>query len=595
VGVHLDSEVRPLDQIAVTLGGSSQLTPPAPATLEFPVRFAVELPLGTTQAHLDFAGLRGGSELAHAAADTAPGADLSLTLKASSPGDLSLPSDLAELGGRDLSAGDLLSAVYMLTVQYRGTGSGTLMVDGLPCAKPSCSFSRLNGSIVSIVASADPGSTLVALTGACTSTTGGCTFTMTGPSTVTANFKNPSLVKLTVVPVPLSAPASVLTVTPSPGPLQSCGTNCYLYSAGSTTTLVPAISGGTFLGWGGAACKFNQPCPVVLTNDIGVTAAWSDTPMNYAFVTSTTHAPSELSSGGSPQAYADGICQARATTAGLPDAGSFKAWLSTVASPAPTHIAGRGWVRTDGLPFADDVASITGAGRPRYPLALDENGNFVPGGAWTGTGIDGQPAANCSDWTNGAAMGQIGTAYDGSDGWTASSTLGCLNAAALYCFGTAQSHALSLGAPAGARLAFVTQQKLNGAASLDGLCQSEAQASGLGGSFRAYLTGSTRGGLIAFDQTAGPWMRLDHVLLAPSTSRTILDAQDAQRLAPLGQRASSVYSDQLEQGWLGDASNNCQDWSSVGVNGAVLRTGLLRVPPSTQSCGSNASVFCLQE
>src|SRR5262245_12432676 len=85
---------------------------------------------------------------------------------------------------------------------------------------------------------------------------------------------------------------------------------------------------------------------------------------NVAFVTTRTLNPSTF--GG--LAGADAICQATADQAGLP--GTYIAWLSTTTTNAVDRLAGsRGWVRTDGVPFADTPADIA-AGRIFAPLSL---------------------------------------------------------------------------------------------------------------------------------------------------------------------------------------------------------------------------------
>src|SRR5206468_3194505 len=73
---------------------------------------------------------------------------------------------------------------------------------------------------------------------------------------------------------------------------------------------------------------------------------------NYAFVTSQ-RVPTRFQ----PLEVADSRCNDAAAAAGLP--GEYRAWLSTAAHYARDRLAGaRGWIRTDGAPFADTVDDL---------------------------------------------------------------------------------------------------------------------------------------------------------------------------------------------------------------------------------------------
>jgi len=77
--------------------------------------------------------------------------------------------------------------------------------------------------------------------------------------------------------------------------------------------------------------------------------AIEDLAVNFVFATSTSY-PADF--GG--LAGADAICNQHAGDAGLP--GTYVAWLSTTTVDARDRLAGaRGFVRPDGLPFADTV------------------------------------------------------------------------------------------------------------------------------------------------------------------------------------------------------------------------------------------------
>jgi len=114
---------------------------------------------------------------------------------------IDLPSDLdgasrivdGDLDGTatvDMGAYELQT--YSLTVSLAGSGSGTVSGDGISCADGSsgadCSESYHYGTIVTLTASADSGSTFSGWEGACTGS-GGCTITMTEALSVIAAFE----------------------------------------------------------------------------------------------------------------------------------------------------------------------------------------------------------------------------------------------------------------------------------------------------------------------------------------------------------------------------------------------------------------------
>jgi Pentapeptide repeats (8 copies) len=371
VGVHLDSEVRPINQVRITLDGSAnRLTPATPANLSFPVRFAVTLPESSTRAHLDFSGLQVPREVAVASADVTLGAgghaEVSATLRAPGPPDLAMSdltgvdfsgADLTELP--DLTEGDLagadltelpdlmpppdLAVVYPITVKVGGTGGGTVAVDGANCLTPPCTYNKLPGAAVTITAVAAAGSTLVATTGSCFSTSTTCTFNINGPSATTSNFKSTTLSMLRVVKVPISVSVATLGVAvTTPTPTASCGADCYLFPTSTTVSLAWTVVSGQFLGWGGVnpACRSSLTCDVKVDNDMGVTASYSDSVPNYVFVSSTNYTTAQINAAGTPQATADNLCRTLAMGAGYTDYASFKAWLSSGGITAPSRGGG---------------------------------------------------------------------------------------------------------------------------------------------------------------------------------------------------------------------------------------------------------------
>jgi len=158
---------------------------------------------------------------------------------------------------------------------------------------------------------------------------------------------------------------------------------------------------------------------------------------------------------------ADVLCRSRASTAGLPRADSYIAYLSHSSTDAYCHLLGYSgtkaascglaalptgggpWLRTDGLLVASDIAQITG-GECDYqglvsppdsssclsnPVVKDETGaDPTASYAWTGTYADGTASSNnCDDWTSGASehAGSMGTYAHAGRSFAYSGTSAC--------------------------------------------------------------------------------------------------------------------------------------------------------------------------
>ncbi len=122
----------------------------------------------------------------------------------------------------------------------------------------------------------------------------------------------------------------------------------------------------------------------------------------------------------------DEICQVRAAAAGLANASTFKAWISTEIPllSALDHLASDGpWVLLNGLRVADNKADLTD-GYLFSAITIDETGAnqaelpdpYVPQDllmnfAWTGTASDGSGLASshtCGDWAGLEDSGAVG-------------------------------------------------------------------------------------------------------------------------------------------------------------------------------------------
>jgi hypothetical protein len=140
----------------------------------------------------------------------------------------------------------------ILSVTKAGTGSGTATSNpsGIDCGS-DCSESYNRGTIVTLTAAPDAGSTFTGWSGDC-SNTGACTVTMNASKTVTAIFQlQPTeQYSLTVN----KTGTGIGTVTSDPSGI-NCGEDCNeAYNQGTSVTLTATpASGSTFEGWSGDA------------------------------------------------------------------------------------------------------------------------------------------------------------------------------------------------------------------------------------------------------------------------------------------------------------------------------------------------------
>jgi len=383
------------------------------------------------------------------------------------------------------------------------------------------------------------------------------------------------------------------------------------------------------------ACKTTGSSCATQVNALGLSVKLRAVAANYAFVTSQKF-PGNL--GG--LAGADAKCTAAATTAGLP--GTYVAWLSDAVTDASTRLGtARGFVRVDGLPFADTVANTAAAdlveGKVFYPLNVTENGTALASAAipkpaddfvFTGTLASGATSgSSCVNWTAGtvATFGGGGSPFAGSVGWTnLGTTAACNTTGRLYCFRKDRNLVTVKPAvrPAASRLAFVSQpffMGANGIADADTQCAAEATAALLPGTYRAYLATTTAaaGAAARFDLAAakGGWYRIDDVPIFPSPA--VLGTATVRPTGPLTQRADGSYIDDVGgvvklEAWTGmndkpntvstAVTNSCVDWTSplatdTGTFGlAPFTNGLFTAQPVLGLCSDTQRyLYCLQQ
>jgi hypothetical protein len=262
-----------------------------------------------------------------------------------------------------------------------------------------------------------------------------------------------------------------------------------------------------------------ESCTVTVTEPLRVMARF-DSVHNLAFVTPDAWSGAEV--GG--LFGADAKCTAAAAAANLP--GTYRAWLSTPAEDARDRFgAARGWLRLDGLPFADRMADLTG-GRALAPVAFLGDGTRQWVEYWTGTAGDGTlggesrafgpggtplELGSCEGWSSTEGAATVGSSTHAGAGFTDASAPLCDQSRRLLCLGSIQTEPLDEPAAEG-RLAFVSAGRFDpssGLAGADSICATEAASASLAGSFKALLATSTASALSRFDLSGDPWVRVD--------------------------------------------------------------------------------------
>ena len=163
-------------------------------------------------------------------------------------------------------------APFTLSVVRTGAGTGTITSapTGINCGS-TCSANYGGGTIVTLSATATPGSIFTGWSGAGCSGTGVCMVTMTMATTVTADFDR-SNVTLTIA----KAGSGSGLVASSPTGID-CGSDCSeTYVSGTPVVLTAtADPGSVFTGWSGGGCTGTAPCTTTVNVATTVTATFT--------------------------------------------------------------------------------------------------------------------------------------------------------------------------------------------------------------------------------------------------------------------------------------------------------------------------------
>ena len=402
------------------------------------------------------------------------------------------------------------------------------------------------------------------------------------------------------------------TVSSTPAGI-SCGSTCQAtYAYGTAVTLSAAPDANQyFMGWDSTACTGTGICAFTLTSNTVVRASFSPPP-NIIFTTSTTQTPAL---GG--LAGADAICAQRALAAGL--AGTYRAWLSTSTVNAIDRLgSASGWVRPDGKPVLNKVADIA-KDKVFYPPRLDEFGNDLGADpvVMTATGVDGKlsdftDSTTCGDFTSASIdPGKTltaGYASFNSASFTVQLYPPCGVQARIYCFGIDRAAQVAV-TPAAGRRAFTTAAYWTpgeGIGSADTLCQNEATAAKLPGTYKALLAPSGASAASRFNVSGAPWIRSDGIPLAPTASAffsaSVLDVSpDVTADGSVYSGSYSVWSGAPTMTTAGSDATTCGNWLStsgtgIGGNSGDTAAAMFFDEWKMNQCNSTwTKLTCLQE
>ncbi len=325
---------------------------------------------------------------------------------------------------------------------------------------------------------------------------------------------------------------------------------------------------------------------------------------NFAFVTSEER-PAGSIGGLEP---ADEHCNRLANQAGLP--GQYIAFLSTETEDARSRLGtANGWLRTDRRPFALNQQSLFEDELILYPLSLDENGlPAFDGLVGTATDLDGKTFGDsCQDWTNeDAGFVRVGLSAAADFDWTRITEAACSEKVHMYCFGIDNSQPIVVP-PAKGRLAWLSNDEVpanTGLATMDSICQTEAQSLGLS-SAKAFLSTTSEAAANRFDLSGPTWVRPDGVVLWESAQ----DVAFQSPLAPIMVKANGIPRGALV--WTGaknaslvslsNGQESCRDWTSAvvtdgGNTGHAAYNGVRYFNDrGAESCSALRHLYCFEE
>ena len=334
---------------------------------------------------------------------------------------------------------------------------------------------------------------------------------------------------------------------------------------------------------------FTKPDPPGLGGGGSADGSMPGVPPNLAFVTSTPRPLAQVTS----LQYADHWCQDAAASAQLE--GNYKAWLSTSSEAAQSRFGtARGWVRTDGKPFADSIDDLVTTRRMFHPLRIDENGSDLrttdPSATYyvaTGTMVGGIVDQNCNGLTG---LGNMTSGFADATGaaWTDAGSVPCGSSLRIYCLGIDRTSRVDAPTTPGPRI-FLSETPVSVGASVstfDARCSSDAAAASppLSGQFKALVALAQKSAIERVGARGQMWVRVDGV---EATS------DFAAMETPVNVTAKGHYLDNVRT-WSGAAdatslgTSTCSDWANPSGGSAAIG---IADRTSTDAFGTAGTLF----
>ncbi len=397
--------------------------------------------------------------------------------------------------------------------------------------------------------------------------TASLTVTATPGGSVTLTMAAAGQYRLTVTTTGTGA------VTSSPAGI-NCGASCStLVDPGPVTLMARTTngSGSLFSGWSATACAGPfRDCVVNINAPLTVSAQFAPVTANLIFVTAATF-PSNL---GSAISY-DAKCNQAATAAGLNDATgtAFIATTSDSMSLMKDRLgtAARGWIRMDGMPFADSQSSMFVGGQVFNSIRFDETGARLNGAIFfTGTGAGGTLVFNCSNWTtNGdvsiANTATFGASDAGPGNWLDGYSGPCSVNRALACMGKTRTATVAPVITAGKKI-WQSSSYVLGMQSPDAKCLAD-RPSGVTAAM-AFIALTNRAAASVLTPSA-VYVRPDGTRVGTGAQLAAggsLDSGIWQDFAGT-YSAQNVFTGSQDPNAIGTSDATCANWTSQGTTG----------------------------
>jgi len=437
-----------------------------------------------------------------------------------------------------------------------------------------------------------------------------------GATSATLALQGDGLYRLSVVRPPSSGTGSVRSSSAPGDPQIDCGPTCTgLFAPGRITLSARTENGQNsyFSGWSGGACTgLRRECTLELNGTQVVVANFAPQDHNLIFVSSREYS-TDL---GGLAAY-DAQCNALASAAGINDAAgtNFVAGMSdsaqqaNPAGPLASRLGtARGWVRMDGMPFADQLNGLFGAGSAYNDVGFSELGEPLARFVWTA--LTAEPdRVTCGDWTDAAAPG-FALQGESSSGpvWDGPSAAACDTSAPIYCLGRSQTTALgALPSFPGKRIWVSNTPFVPGSMSPDQQCQAERPPGVATGVALLAYVGRAASAVLDLDAS---YVRPDGQLVGTGAELVAVSAftgEQTNLVSGPWVLANGTTAEFLTGLWTGStsmtaagtANETCNDWQSPGSTGHAGTYGYAGVRfwqsftlPNT--CNFSHHLYCVE-